>query len=94
MTKWIEIARGHVAALVVVLAVALVACGGDSGGASAGASSGGSDGSGEEVLAVVDGTSITLADLDSRIGDQLGRMDFQYRSQRHQLIESALTDMI
>ena len=94
MTKHIEIARGHVAALVVVLTVALVACGGDSGGASAGASSGGSDGSGEEVLAVVDGTSITLADLDSRIGDQLGRMDFQHRSQRYQLIESALTDMI
>ncbi len=94
MTKWIEIARDHVSALVVVLAVVLVACGGDSGGASTGASSGGSDGSGEEVLAVVDGTSITLADLDSRIGDQLGRMDFQYRSQRHQLIESALTDMI
>ena len=94
MTKWIEIARGHVAARVVVLSVAAVACGGDSGGASAGASLGGSNGSGEEVLAVVDGTSITLADLDSRIGDQLGRMDFQYRSQRHQLIESALTDMI
>ena len=90
--------RSPVAALVAVLAVALVACGGESGGesggASVGASSGGSDRSGEEVLAVVDGTSITLADLDSRIGGQLGQMDFQYRSQRYQLIEAALADMI
>ena len=94
MTKWREVARGQAGALVAVLAVALVACGGDSGGASGGGASGGSDPSGEEVLAVVDGTSITLADLDSRVGEQLGRMDFQYRSQRYQLIESALTDMI
>jgi predicted DsbA family dithiol-disulfide isomerase len=44
----------------------------------------------QDVLAVVDGEEVTLADLQEMIGDQIGQMDFEYRSQRHQVIESAM----
>lgn len=46
--------------------------------------------SSQEVLAVVDGREVTLADLQDAIGDQLGQMDFQYLSQRHQVIDEAM----
>jgi len=44
----------------------------------------------EDVLALVEGKEVTLADLQEQIGEQLGQMDFQYISQRHQVIESAV----
>jgi len=44
----------------------------------------------QDVLAVVGGDEVTLEDLQQLIGDQLGQMDFQYRSQRHQLIDNAM----
>jgi protein-disulfide isomerase len=48
----------------------------------------------QDVLATVDGSEITLADLQATIGGQLGLMDFQYQSQRHQLIESAMRRVV
>ena len=44
----------------------------------------------QEVLAVVEGEEVTLADLQESIGDQLGQMDFQYQSQRHRVIDQAM----
>lgn len=44
----------------------------------------------QDVLAIVNGKEVTLADLQEMIGDQVGQMDFQYRSERHQVIESAM----
>ena len=48
----------------------------------------------DEVLATVDGVEITLGDLVEQIGRQLGQMDFQYRSQRHQVIETAMKQFV
>ncbi len=48
----------------------------------------------DEVLATIDGVEITLGDLVEQIGQQLGQMDFQYRSQRHQLIETAMKQFV
>ena len=43
----------------------------------------------DEVLAIIDGVEVTIGDLDEGVGMQLGQMDFEYFSQRHQLIDSA-----
>ena len=48
----------------------------------------------DEVLATIDGVAITLGDLVEQIGQQLGQMDFQYRSQRHQVIETATKQFV
>jgi predicted DsbA family dithiol-disulfide isomerase len=55
-------------------------------------SSGGSPSSSppQEVLAVVEGEEVTLADLQDEIGVQLGQMDFEYFSRRHQIIDGAM----
>jgi len=42
-----------------------------------------------DALAIIDGVEVTLTDLDDLLGPQLGKMDFDYHSQRHQLIENA-----
>jgi len=42
-----------------------------------------------DVVAIVNGEELTLEDLQELIGDQLGQMDFEYQSRRHQLIENA-----
>jgi predicted DsbA family dithiol-disulfide isomerase len=72
--------------LAVALAVVLAGC----------STSSGTQGEVEEtsVLATVDGEPVTLADLDSRAGDQLAQLDHQYRSQRHQLIQSGLENTV
>jgi predicted DsbA family dithiol-disulfide isomerase len=44
----------------------------------------------QDVLAIVNGKEVTLADLQEMIGDRVGQMDFQYRSERHQVIETAM----
>ncbi|MGD8329493.1 MAG: thioredoxin domain-containing protein, partial [Acidobacteriota bacterium] len=44
----------------------------------------------QDVLAVVNGEEVTLADLQDLVGDQLGQMDFNYRSQRHRVIDNAM----
>ena len=45
---------------------------------------------GEEVVATIDGQPVTMADLYELIGEQLSQVDFQYFSQRHTLIDSAM----
>lgn len=47
-----------------------------------------------EVIAAIDGVEFTLGDLLDQIGDQLGLMDFQHRSQRHQVIETAVKQFV
>ncbi len=44
----------------------------------------------QEVLAVVEGEEVTLEDLQDQIGVQLGQMDFEYFSRRHQVIDTAM----
>ena len=48
----------------------------------------------DEVLATIDGAEITLGDLVEQIGQQLGQMDFKYRSERHQVIETAMKQFV
>jgi protein-disulfide isomerase len=93
------IARTGVArATMMVAAVALVfGCGDGSGGdGGSGTASGGTNGgdAAAELLASIDGNAITLTDLDARAQEQLARIDYQYRSQRSQLLESALEEVI
>ena len=48
----------------------------------------------DEVIAVIGDSEVTLGDLFDQIGGQLGLMDFQYRSQRHQVIETAMKQFV
>jgi protein-disulfide isomerase len=47
-----------------------------------------------EVLATIDGAPVTLSDLDELVGDRLAGMESQYRSQRHQLVDSAVKKIV
>jgi len=47
-----------------------------------------------EVLATVDGDEITLADVRARVGERLDQLEHSYRSNRHNLIEEALQQML
>jgi protein-disulfide isomerase len=63
----------------------------------AGCSAGGSttaDSGEPELLATVGDDSITITDVRERIGEQLDRLDVQYRSSRHQLIEETLQELL
>jgi protein-disulfide isomerase len=42
------------------------------------------------VLATVDGESITMADLDTLVGDRLALMEYEYKQERYSLVELAL----
>ncbi len=44
----------------------------------------------QEVLAIVEGEEVTLADLQEIIGEQLGQMDYEYLSRRHRVIDQAM----
>ena len=79
-------------------ALMIAACGtSQDGGGSAAASAGPGSGEGDaaaEVLASIDGREITLADLDEQVRDQISRMEYQYRSQRSQVLEAAVEEVI
>lgn len=80
-----------------IAAVALMAggCGeGSAEDASGEGSSVAAAGDAAELLASIDGNAITLTDLDPRVREQLARIEYQYRSQRSQLLASALEDVI
>lgn len=47
-----------------------------------------------EVLATVEGGSITMEDVDARVGHDLERMEMQYRIARRELIETALETLV
>jgi len=47
-----------------------------------------------EVLASIGDEKITLADLRSRVGDDLDQMDIRYQQQRHKVIDQALQDIL
>jgi protein-disulfide isomerase len=49
---------------------------------------------GSDVLAEIDGKPITLSEVEGEAGDRLAAMDFQYRSQRHQLIDATLKKIV
>ena len=48
----------------------------------------------DEVLATVDGEPVTMADVAEVVGGRLGEIEFQYRSQRHQLIEAVMKQLV
>ncbi|UCG76681.1 MAG: thioredoxin domain-containing protein [Gemmatimonadota bacterium] len=84
--------------LTLIAALSATACGSpDRTDAGAAATYGGSGPAAEqsaEALASIDGKEITTADLDEQVRQQLARMEYQYRSQRSQLLEAALEEMI
>ena len=47
-----------------------------------------------DVLATIDGSPVTRADLDERVGDRLGGMEAQYQGQRSQIIESTVEEIV
>jgi protein-disulfide isomerase len=47
-----------------------------------------------EILAEIDGKPITLSDIEEEAGDTLAAMEFQYRTQRHQLIDTTLRSIL
>jgi predicted DsbA family dithiol-disulfide isomerase len=80
--------------LVLVLGPVLAACADDR---TATAQPPGAGYSGEdvpEVLATVDGEPVTLADIEERIGDELARLEIQYRRSRISAIERALESVL
>ncbi|MCH7825451.1 MAG: thioredoxin domain-containing protein [Acidobacteria bacterium] len=93
--------RGSVCAFAALLAVSILATGCDAGvtaepapGRAPRVQSAATVTGVDEVLATIDGVEITLGDLVEQIGQQLGQMDFQYRSQRHQVIETAMKQFV
>ena len=82
-------------------ACALAGCVQEEGGASPAAAARSSDAAAPagvppmpEVLATVDGEDITLADVRARVGERLDQLDNSYLSNRHNLIEEALQQML
>lgn len=47
-----------------------------------------------EVLATIDGNSITRGDLQERLGERLSDLEFQYRRQQYQLVETELKNLV
>ena len=47
-----------------------------------------------DILATIDGSPVTRADLEERGGDRLGGMEAQYQGQRHRLIESTVEEIV
>ncbi len=93
--------RDSVCTIVALLAISILATGCDSGvtaeppparapRAQSAATVTGAD----EVLATIDGVEIILGDLVEQLGQQLGQMDFEYRSRRHQIIETAMKQFV
>lgn len=47
-----------------------------------------------EVLAIIDGEPITVADLDVEVADQLAKLEFEYGSERYQLLREGLEQAV
>ena len=47
-----------------------------------------------DVLATIGDDTITLSDVRARVGDALDRIDFRYRVDRHQLIDTTLQGIL
>ncbi len=47
-----------------------------------------------EVLATIDGNPVTLSDLEETAADQLAQMETQYKNQRYQLLQDAITSTV
>jgi protein-disulfide isomerase len=47
-----------------------------------------------DVLAAIDGEPITLSEVEEVVGDRLASMEFQYRSQRYQLLDQTLKNIV
>jgi len=74
--------------------LALSACGGDSIAQSRPEGSLVEGGEIPEVLATLGGEEITLADIRTRVGDQLDQLDMQYFRARSRIVESALETVL
>ena len=81
-----------------VVAIVVIGCTGTGvtagSGAAATRQAGGSSLQASEVLATIDGESVTRADLDELAGDQLALMEFQYLSERQILVEAAVQEVV
>jgi protein-disulfide isomerase len=80
----------------VVAASALAGCGGREVSAAAPPASGGVTTSAglPEVLATIGDEKITMADVRSRIGDDLDQLEARYRSTQHKQVERALDEIV
>ncbi|MGD8868358.1 MAG: DsbA family protein [Gemmatimonadales bacterium] len=47
-----------------------------------------------DVVATIDGDPVTMSDLEARIGERLSTLEYEYRKQRYELLESALQDAV
>lgn len=47
-----------------------------------------------DVVATIDGDPVTMSDLEERIGERLSTLEYEYRKQRYDLLESALEDAV
>ncbi len=74
-------------AAILLGAAALAGCSADSAAQRAGED-------GDRVVATIDGEPITMAELRAEVGDQLRELDFQYRQQRHQILQEALDEAV
>lgn len=48
----------------------------------------------DEVLATIDGTAITMSDINDVVGDQLAKMEYKYQTERYRLVDSALESVV
>jgi protein-disulfide isomerase len=79
---------------VALAATALAGCGGE--GSAAGRLSGTTHSGGDlpAVLATVGGEPITMEDVHARAGDELGRLELQYLTARHKVVDSTLETLV
>ncbi len=57
-------------------------------------SSSSSTSDGRAVVATIAGNPVTLSEVEKEAGDQLAAMEFQYRTQRHQLLDASLKKLV
>lgn len=48
----------------------------------------------DEVLATIDGSPVTMSDINEQVGGQLDELDYQYRSRRHDLVDNTLRSIV
>ncbi len=54
----------------------------------------GGENAGSDVLATIGGEPVTLSEVEARVGDELARLDHEYRQERHQMVREALEGIV